>query len=171
MSGALLDPVWSNNTNLLKIVSLLRLKCPDYLILRFQNPVYCWPGGACWAAGQCGAERPVMCGAGLPVRCWCGAVVDGVTVQGRALGLCSPGAAAVHAGLSRGGCSRGGIDLGIGSGEYFDHTGRTVVIINLVTVLMERTSLMEWTSSVTSMTISIATRQNASKSWRQRMPG
>ena len=26
----------------------------------------------CWAAGQCGAERPVMCGAGLRGRLWGG---------------------------------------------------------------------------------------------------
>ena len=47
-----------------------------------QNPVYCWPGLACWAAGQCGAERPVMCGAGLRVRCWGGCVVAGQAEQG-----------------------------------------------------------------------------------------
>ena len=37
-----------------------------------RNKVYCWPGGACWAAGQCGAERPVMCGAGLRGWLWGG---------------------------------------------------------------------------------------------------
>ena len=41
-----------------------------------QNAVYCWPGGACWAAGQWGSERPAMCGAGLRVWCWGGCVGD-----------------------------------------------------------------------------------------------
>ena len=41
------------------------MECPGPCILRVQNPVYCWPGGACWAAGQSGAQGPVMCGAGL----------------------------------------------------------------------------------------------------------
>ena len=40
-----------------------------------------------------------MCGAGLSRRA-CGAVGDGVTVQGRALESCVPGAAAAHAGLA-----------------------------------------------------------------------
>ena len=104
-----------------------------------------------------------MCGVG--VLCWCRGQAElgaWVVLTGRCGYL--------HW-VSGVGCQQGGVDLEIGSDGYFDHTGRMVVIINLVTVLMERTSLMEWTSSVTSMTISIATRQNASKSWRQRMPG
>jgi len=63
-----------------------------------QNSVYCWPGGACWAAGQWGAERPVMCVAGLTV--WaCGGGAGDVARQS---GLCSPGAAAACYGLSWG---------------------------------------------------------------------
>ena len=42
-----------------------------------QNPVYSQPGGACWAAGQCGAQQPVMCGAGLLVRAWGAVLVAG----------------------------------------------------------------------------------------------
>ena len=48
-----------------------------------QNSVYCWPSGACWAAGQWGAERPVMCGAGLRVRCWGGCFCGGAGRVGR----------------------------------------------------------------------------------------
>ena len=56
----------------------------------------------------------------LPAQC----VLHGA--EGRALGSCSPGAAAVHAGrgVGCGGRQQGGFDLGIGSDGYFDHTGR-----------------------------------------------
>ena len=59
------------------------LECFSCRFLRVQNQVYCWPGGACWAVGQCGAQGPVMCGAGLPVRGWGGAVDDGAGRAGR----------------------------------------------------------------------------------------
>ena len=52
------------------------LECPSPCILRVQNSVYYWPGGACWAAGQCGAQQPAMCGAGLHVRPRGGGVGD-----------------------------------------------------------------------------------------------
>ena len=42
--------------------------------------------------------------------------------RGRALGSCSPGAAVVNAGFN-GGCQTVGIDLEVGSDEYFDHMG------------------------------------------------
>jgi len=41
-------------------------------------------GGACWGAGQCGAERPVMCGAGLSARCCGGGAGGGAGRLGRA---------------------------------------------------------------------------------------
>ena len=53
----------------------------------------------CWAAGHCGAQRPVMCGAGLHVRAWGGGVGVGVRQSG-AVGLCRPGAAAAWYGLA-----------------------------------------------------------------------
>ncbi len=73
----------------------------------------------CWAVG-CSRDCDVW--GGIDWRCWGGGVGGGVTVQGRALGSCSPGAAAVHAGLGYGGCQQGGFDLGICSDGYFDHT-------------------------------------------------
>ena len=65
-----------------------------------------------------------MCGAGLHVRC-SGAVLvsrSGRVGRGRALGLCSPGAASVRAELSGGGSLRDVFDLEIGSDGFFDHT-------------------------------------------------
>ena len=57
-----------------------------------------------------------MCGAGLTE--WaCGWGVGAGVRQSGALGSCSPGAAATHAGLS------GGFDLDIGSDGFFDYTG------------------------------------------------
>ena len=48
-----------------------------------QNSVYCSTGGACWAAGQSGAQGPVMCGAGLHVRCWGAVLVSWGSAPGR----------------------------------------------------------------------------------------
>ena len=58
------------------------LECPSPCILRVQNSVYCWLGGACWAAEQSGAQGPVMCGAGLRVRAWYGGVGGRVSQSG-----------------------------------------------------------------------------------------
>ncbi len=68
------------------------------------------PGGACWVAGQCGAQRPVICLAGLHGRPRGGCVGVGVRGEGRALVSCTSGAAAAHAGLLRG---FGDVDLEI----------------------------------------------------------
>ena len=63
---------WSKNQENLGVSQ--HLECPSCRILRVQNSVYSQPGGACWAAGQSGAQGPVMCGAGLHLRAWGGAV-------------------------------------------------------------------------------------------------
>ena len=72
---------WSKNQENLGVSQ--HLECPSCRILRVQNPVYCWPGGACWVAGQCGTQWPVMCGAGLLVRCWGAVLVSGSGRVGR----------------------------------------------------------------------------------------
>ena len=64
-----------------------------------QNTVYCWPGGACWAAGQCSTQGPVMCGAGLNVRA-CGGGVGVDARRSGAFGSSSLRASAAHAGFS-----------------------------------------------------------------------
>ena len=66
------------------------LECLGSCILRVQNPVYCWPGGACWAAGQSGAERPVMCGAGLTGGVGAVQLVPGSGGVGQSRALGSP---------------------------------------------------------------------------------
>ena len=47
-----------------------------------QNSVYSPPGGVCWAAGQSGAQGPVMCGAGLTGGVGAAVLVRGIGSDG-----------------------------------------------------------------------------------------
>ena len=84
---------WSKNQENLGVSQ--HLECPSCRILRVQNPVYCWPGGVCWAAGQSGAQGPVMCGAGWHVRAYHGGA-GGEVRQSGVLGPCRAGAGAAE---------------------------------------------------------------------------